>query len=83
MSLSYHESNLSLIAQETMRLLVNHQLISLAKQPKSVSLEQICYTISQDVTVTSLKFLHLDDNKINTFNFIKTFSNYIYPTELY
>ena len=33
--LSYHKWNLSLITWETMRLLVNHQLIPVAKQPKT------------------------------------------------
>ena len=46
-TVSYRESNLSLIARETMRLLVNHQLIPIAIQSKSISLEQICYKRSQ------------------------------------
>ena len=37
-----------------MRLLVNHQLILIAMQPKSISLEQICYKRSQGIAVTSL-----------------------------
>ena len=34
---------MSLIARETMRLLVNHEVILIAMQPKSISFEQICY----------------------------------------
>ena len=56
-SLSYHESNLSLIARETMRFLVNHQLVPIAIQSKSISLEQICYKRSQGIVVTSLNCL--------------------------
>ena len=37
----WYLSNLSLIARETMQLLVNHQLIPTAIQPKTISLEQI------------------------------------------
>ena len=44
---SYYDSNLSLIARETMRLLFNHQLNSSPIQSKSISLEQICYYRSQ------------------------------------
>ena len=40
-SVSYHESNLSLIARETMRLLMAVSAIQI--QPKGISLEQICY----------------------------------------
>ena len=40
-SLSYHESNLSLIARETMPLLVNRQLVPVAIQLKSISLEKM------------------------------------------
>ena len=40
-----------------MRLLVNHQLISIAIKPKSISLEQICYKRSQGIGVTSLHCL--------------------------
>ena len=57
MSGIYHESNLSLIARETMRLLVNHQLIPIAIQPKSISPEKICYKRSQGTAVTSLHCL--------------------------
>ena len=56
-SSSYCESNLFLIAQGTMRLLVNHPLIPIAIQPKSISLEQICYKISQGIAVTSVHCL--------------------------
>ena len=40
-----------------MRLLVNHQLIPNAIQPKSMSYEQICYKRSQGIAVTSLHCL--------------------------
>ena len=36
-----------------MRLLLNHQLIPIAIQPKSISLEQISYQRSQGIAVTS------------------------------
>ena len=36
-----------------MRLLVNHQLIPIAIQFKSISLEQICYKRSQGIAVTT------------------------------
>ena len=45
----WYLSNLSLIARETMQLLVNHQLIPTAIQPKTISLEQICYKKSQGI----------------------------------
>ena len=61
--LSYHESNLSLIARETMRLLVNYQLIPIVTQPKDISLEQICYKRSQGAAVTSLHCLLLSASK--------------------
>ena len=48
---------------ETTRLLVNHQLISIAIQPKSVSLEQICYKRSQGIAVTSLHCLLFSTSK--------------------
>ena len=57
------ETNLSLIARETMRLLVNHQLIPIAIQPKSISLEQICYKRSQGIAVTSLHCLLFSTSK--------------------
>ena len=53
-SFSYHESNFSLIARETIRLLVDHQLISIAIQPRSISLQHICYSRCQVIAVTSL-----------------------------
>ena len=62
-SLSYHESNLSLIARETMRLLVNHQLIPIVMQPKSIFLEQTCYKRSQGIVVTSLHCLLFSTSK--------------------
>ena len=40
-----------------MRLLVNHQLIPIAIQPKSISPEQISYKRSQGIAVTSLHCL--------------------------
>ena len=40
-SLSYCESNLLLIARGTIQLLVNHQLIPISIQSKSILLEQI------------------------------------------
>ena len=62
-SLSYYESNLSLIARETMQLLVNHQFIPISVQPKSISLEQICYKSSQGITVISLHCLPFSMSK--------------------
>ena len=46
-----------------MRLLDNHQLIPNAIQPKSISLEQICYKRSQGIAVTSLHCLLLSTSK--------------------
>ena len=46
-----------------MRLLVNHQLIPIAIQPKSISPEQICYNRSQGIAVTSLHFLLFSTSK--------------------
>ena len=60
-SLSFHESNLSLIAPETMWLLGNHYLIPIAIQPKRISLEQICYKRSQGIALTSLHCLLFSD----------------------
>ena len=62
-SLSYHESNLSLIARETMRLLLNHQLIPITMQPKSISLEQICSKRSQGIAISSLHCLLYSTSK--------------------
>ena len=62
-ALSYWESNLFLIAQGTMLLLVNHQLIPIAIQPKSISLEQICYKRSQGIAVTSVHCLLFSTSK--------------------
>ena len=39
-SLSYHKSSLLLIAQGTMQLLINHQLIPILIQSKSISLSK-------------------------------------------
>ena len=48
---------------KTMRLLVNHQLIPITIQPKSISLEQICYKRSQGIAVTSLHCLLFSTSK--------------------
>ena len=40
-----------------MRLLVNHKLILIAIEPKSISYEEICYKRSQSIDVTSLHCL--------------------------
>ena len=61
--LSYHSSNLSLIARETMRLLVNHQLIPIVIQFESISVEQICYKRSQGIVLTSLHCLLFSTSK--------------------
>ena len=52
-----------LIARETKLLLVNHQLIPITIQPKSISLEQICYKKPQGIAVTSLHCLVFCDVK--------------------
>ena len=62
-SLSYHELNLLLIAQKTIRLMVSHQLISIAIQFKSISIEQICHKRFQGIAVTSLHFLLFSTSK--------------------
>ena len=46
-----------------MQLLVNHQFIPISIQPKSISLEQICYKSSQGITVTSLHRLPFSMSK--------------------
>ena len=46
-----------------MRLLVNHQLIPIATQPKSISFEQICYKRSQIIAVTSFYCLLFSTSK--------------------
>ena len=56
-SLSYHETNLLLIAREIMRLLVNHQLIPMPLQPRRTFVEQICYKRSQGNAISSLHCL--------------------------
>ena len=51
-----------------MQLLVNHQLTPIAIQPKSISLEQICYKRSQGIVVTSqhcLLFLTSKNKHLN------------------
>ena len=63
--LSYHGWNLSLIARETMRLLVNYQLILIAAQPKSITLEQICHKRCEGIAVTSLNCLLFSMSKNN------------------
>ena len=65
-SLRYHETNLSLTAGETMQLLVNFQFIAITIQPKSISLEQICYKRCQGIAVTSLDCLLFSTSKIKT-----------------
>ena len=40
-----------------MWLLVSHQLIPIAIQPKNISLEPICYNRSQGIAVTSLHYV--------------------------
>ena len=62
-SLSYHELNLLLISRETIRLMVSHQLIPIAIQSKSISIEQICHKRFQGIGVTSLHFLLLSTSK--------------------
>ena len=49
-----------------MRLLVNHQLVPIAVQAKSISLEQICYKRSRGIAVTSLHFLLFATSKAKT-----------------
>ena len=61
--LSYHESDLSLIARETIRLLINHQLISIMMEFKSMILEQISYKRSQGIVVTLLHCLFFSTSK--------------------
>ena len=63
--LSYHGWNLSLIARETMRLLVNYQLILIAAQPKRITLEQICHKRCEGIAVTSLNCLLFSMSKNN------------------
>ena len=46
-----------------MRLLVNHQLIPVAIEPKSISLEQIYYKRSQGIATTSLHCLLFSTSK--------------------
>ena len=53
-SLSYNDLNSSLVARETMRLWVNHQLIPIGIQSKIISLEQIYYKRAQGIAVTSV-----------------------------
>ena len=61
--LNYHESKLSLIAREAVRLLVNYQVIPFTKWPKSISLEQRCHCISQAIVVPSLHCLYFSTLK--------------------
>ena len=54
--LSYRESNLLLIAPETIRLLVNHQLVPFLIQREIISLEQSCsydYAATKDLELLS------------------------------
>ena len=46
-----------------MRLLVNHQVILIAIQSKSILLEQICYKGFQGIAVTSLHCLLFSTSK--------------------
>ena len=46
-----------------MRLLVNHQLIPVAIQPKSISPEQICCKRSQGIAAPSLHCLPFSTSK--------------------
>ena len=46
-----------------MRLLVNHQVILIAIQSKSILLKQICYKGSQGIAVTSLHCLLFSTSK--------------------
>ena len=62
-SLSHHELNLLLIAQKTIRLMVSHQLIPIAIQFNSISIEQICHKRFQGIGVTSLHFLLFSTSK--------------------
>lgn len=50
--LDYYESKLSLISQEIMSLLVNHQFIPFPIQPRSISLEKHCNERSQATVIT-------------------------------
>ena len=59
----FEEWYLSLIAQENMRLLINHQLILMVIHCKSISLEQICYKRSQGIVLTSLHCLLFSTSK--------------------
>ena len=63
---NFDESNLSLIAQETMRLKVNRQLIPIAIQPQDISLQQNCYKRSPGIEVTSLYCLFCSNVKKET-----------------
>ena len=49
--------------RETVPLLVNHQLIPIVIQPKSISFEQICYKKCQGIAVTSLNCLLFSTSK--------------------
>ena len=62
----FDKSNLSLIARETMRLLVNNQLIPIAIQLKDISLQQISYKRSRGIEVTSLYCLFCSNVKKQT-----------------
>ena len=46
-----------------MRLLVNHQFIPIAIQPKSITFEQVCYKRSQGIVTTSLHCLFFQCQK--------------------
>ena len=51
-----------------MQLLVNHQLILIVTQPKSISYEEICYKRSQGIVAMSLQCVLFLTSKTKTFN---------------
>ena len=62
-----------------MRLLVNYQLILIAVQPKSISLEQICYKRCQGNAATSLNCLLFSMSKNNDLKrILKSASNVVF-----
>ena len=60
--LSYHESNLMLIARETMRFWLIINLFQ-SRYSLRISFEQICYKRSQGIDVTSLHCLLFSTSK--------------------
>ena len=62
-----------------MRLLVNYQLILIAVQPKSISLETICYKRCQGNAATSLNCLLFSMSKNNDLKrILKSASNVVF-----